>query len=88
MEFYSVLLKPSVEKDFRGLPKAILSRVFSAIENLGEEPFPSKAAKLEGMDRTFRIRIGDYRIIYEVEKTKKVITILYVRHRREVYRRF
>lgn len=88
MEFYELILKPSVEKDFRGLPKAVLNRIFSAVENLAKEPFPAKAAKLEGADKTFRIRVGDYRIVYEVEKSEKTVTILYVRYRREVYRNF
>lgn len=88
MDYYKVNLKPSVEKDFRKLSKAVLPRIFATLENLAEEPFPFKATKLEGTDKTFRIRVGDYRIIYEVETTAKVITVLYVRHRREVYRNF
>jgi mRNA interferase RelE/StbE len=86
MDSYKVILKPSVEKDLRKLSKAVLQKIFSAIENLADEPFPSKTIKLEGADKTYRIRIGDYRIVYEVETTGKLITVLYVRHRREVYR--
>lgn len=86
MDSYKVILKPSVEKDFRKLSKVVLLRVFSAIENLAVEPFPSKVTKLEGTDKTYRIRVGDYRVVYEVETTGKSITVLYVRHRREVYR--
>ena len=88
MEFYKVILQPSVEKDFRGLPKTVLLRILSAVESLAKEPFPAKVIKLEGADKTFRIRVGDYRIVYEVEKTERVITVLYVRHRREIYRKF
>ena len=88
MESYKVILKPSVEKDFRSLPKNILAKVFSAIKNLAEEPFPNRVTKLEGTDRTYRIRVGDYRIVYEIEKTEKAIIILYVRHRREIYRKY
>lgn len=88
MELYRVIIKPSVEKDFRGLPKNILVKVFSAIKNLAEESFPNRVTKLEGTDRTYRIRVGDYRIIYEIEKVEKTITILYVRHRREIYRNY
>lgn len=88
MESYKVTLKPSVEKDFRSLPKTVLARVLSAIENLAKEPFPNKITKLEGTERTYRIRIGDYRVVYEIEKTDKVIVVLYVRHRREIYRNY
>jgi mRNA interferase RelE/StbE len=86
MDSYKVILKHSVEKDFRKLSKIVLVRVFSVIESLAETPFPPKAAKLEGTDKTYRIRVGDYRIVYEVEAAGKLITVLYVRHRREVYR--
>ena len=88
MDSYKVILKPSVEKDFRILPKNILLRIFTAIENLAQEPFPPRVAKLEGTEKTFRIRVGDYRIVYEIEKAEQIITVLYVRHRREVYRNF
>lgn len=86
MVSYKVSLKPSVEKDFRKLSKTILLRILSAIDELAKEPFPPKVAKLEGTDKTYRIRIGDYRIVYEVETKRNSITILYVRHRRDVYR--
>ena len=88
MESYKVTLKPSVEKDFRSLPKTVLTRVLSAIESLAQEPFPNRAVKLEGTDRTYRIRIGDYRVVYEIEKIDKVVVVLYVRHRREIYRNY
>ena len=87
-DFYKIVLKPAVEKDFRSLPKNVLPRIFSVIENLEKEPFPPKVTKLEGTEKTYRIRVGNYRIVYEIEKAKKVITILYVRHRREIYRKF
>jgi len=88
MKSYNLILKQSVEKDFRGLSKNVLVKIFSVIDNLQAEPFPSKTTKLEGTDKTYRIRVGEYRIIYEVNKTEKIVTILYVRHRREVYRKF
>ena len=84
MASYEIRLKPAVEKDFRRLPKTVLPRVLAAIEQLGEEPFPPRALKLAGSDRLYRLRVGDYRIIYETEPG--VVTIHYVRHRRDVYR--
>jgi mRNA interferase RelE/StbE len=56
------------------------------IEKLKDEPLPHGAEKLEGAERLYRIRVGDYRIVYEVDTQAKEIMILYVRHRREVYR--
>jgi len=56
------------------------------IERLKTDPFPRQAIKLTGTERLYRIRVGDYRIIYEVDTEAKRITIHYIRHRREAYR--
>lgn len=74
MAAYNVVPKPSVEKDLRSVPKATLTRVMKEIEELGHEPFPRKTTKLEGSDALFRIRVGDYRIIYEVNRVKREVT--------------
>jgi mRNA interferase RelE/StbE len=87
MAAYNVVPKPSVEKDLRSLPKTVLTRVMKAIEGLGSEPFPRQTTKLEGSNALFRIRVGDYRIIYEVNRAKREVTIHYVRHRRDAYRK-
>jgi len=73
MASYSISLKPSVEKDLRPLPKSLVSRVMRRIDGLKT-------------DRLYRVRVGDYRIVYEVDTQIKQVTIHYVRHRREVYR--
>jgi mRNA interferase RelE/StbE len=86
MEQYEVVLKSSVEKDFRKLPKNVAEKVLLTIENLESDPLPRKVMKLEGTEKTFRLRVGDYRIIYEIDATQKLLTVLHVRHRREVYR--
>ena len=88
MDSYKIVVKTSVQKDFRSLPKETLLKVLTVIENLEKEPYPQKVSKLEGTEKTFRIRVGDYRIVYEVEKAQKTVTVLYVRHRREIYRNF
>ncbi len=72
----------------RRLPKKIVSNVWPRIEKLKDEPFPRGATKLEGAERLYRVRVGDYRIVYEVDTDAKLITIHYVRHRSEVYRNF
>ena len=86
MGSYSIDYKPSVEKDLRRLPKQLVSRVFERIEGLQSEPFPRQAIKLSGTERLYRIRVGDYRIVYEVDTQAKRITVFHVRHRREAYR--
>ncbi len=86
MEFFSISFKPSVDKDLRRLPKSLIPRVMEKIEDLKSEPFPPQAVKIPVADRLYRLRVGDYRIVYEVEVKKKIIAIHYVRHRSVVYR--
>jgi mRNA interferase RelE/StbE len=87
VDSYSVRFKPSVEKDLRPLSKPLVSRLLKRIDNLKNDPFPHGASKLSGAERLYRIRVGDYRIVYEVNTEAKQVTIHYVRHRREVYRK-
>lgn len=87
MASFKVIFKPSVEKDFRRLPKKIVSNVMGRVEKLKDEPFPRGVTKLEDAEKLYRVRVGDYRIVYEVDTDTKQITILYVRHRSTVYRR-
>ena len=86
MASYNVAFKPSVHKDFRRLPKSVVARAMKRIETLSAEPFPHGVEKLEGAERLYRIRVGDYRIVYEADTQTQQIIVLYVRHRREVYR--
>ena len=67
MASYKVVFKPSVEKDLRVLPPSVVERVFKKIEALTAEPFPRQSTKLAGAEHLYRIRIGDYRVIYSVD---------------------
>ena len=86
MSSFKVQFKPAVQKDFRSIPQRTLLRILESIEGLTTNPFPVQSIKLAGSDRLYRIRVGDYRIIYEVETEAREIMVHYVRHRREVYR--
>ena len=86
MASYSLSLKPSVEKDLRALSAPLVSRVLERIERLRDDPFPRQAIKLSDAERLYRLRVGDYRIIYEVDTPARRVTIHYIRHRREAYR--
>ena len=83
---HKIVFKPSVEKDLRGLPKTVVERVVKRIEDLRTEPFPPVCARLEAAERLFRVRVGEYRVVYEVDGKARLITVHYVRHRRDVYR--
>ena len=86
MASYKVIFKASVEKDLRALPRSMVARVFKHIEALKDEPFPRQSIKLAGAEQLYRIRIGDYRAIYSVDKDNELVIVHYVRHRRDVYR--
>ena len=78
--------KPSVEKYPRHLPADIISRSMEKIAELEFEPFLPQSIKVSGSERLHRLRVGDYRIIYEVDAKERVVTIHYIRPRSVVYR--
>jgi len=86
MASYKVILKPSVEKDLRSLPREVVKRVFRRIEMLKDDPLPRQSLKLSGAEQLYRIRVGEYRIVIGVDKEHLQVTIHHVRHRRDVYR--
>jgi mRNA interferase RelE/StbE len=86
MASYKVIFKPSVEKDVRSLPQSVVVRVFKLIEALKDEPIPRQSTKLAGAEQLYRVRVGNYRVIYGVDKDSKQVIIHYVRHRQDVYR--
>jgi len=78
--------KKSTRKDLRKLPGNTAGRVVETVESLAENPFPHGVEKLSGAQHAYRIRLGDYRIVYEVIPELKLIEIQRVRHRKDVYR--
>ena len=86
MVSYSIVYKPSVEKDLRSLPRSTVMRVTKQIDALRDDPVSRHSVKLTGSKGLYRIRVGDYRVIYGVDQDAKQVTIHYVRHRRDVYR--
>lgn len=85
MGSYKVSLKKSVEKDIRKIDKKEIARILEAIDALGEDPFPTGSRKLVGSNYTYRIRVGDYRVVYFVSTQANEILIQRVGHRKEVY---
>ena len=86
MALFSIQWRSSTRKDIRGLPRHEVARIIAAVTQLADEPFPHGSQKLTGSERTYRIRIGDYRVIYEVAGDTHVIEVQRVRHRKDVYR--
>lgn len=83
---FRVEWKKSTKKDLRRLPPATVDRVIEAVEALAENPFPHGAEKLSGSEHSYRIRLGDYRVVYEVVAEQKLVEVQRVRHRKDVYR--
>lgn len=84
---YQVLIKASAEKDIQRLPPDVRARMASAILQLGEEPRPTGVRKLKGKgEEGWRIRVGDYRVVYRIDDSLRQVIVYRVRHRREVYR--
>jgi mRNA interferase RelE/StbE len=86
MASFEVVWKRSAEKELRQMPRALIRRIVDAVIALKDDPFPPGVRKLQGAERTYRIRVGDYRVVYTVDGGRLVIEVIRVRHRREVYR--
>ena len=86
MPDYTVSFRRSAEKDLRKLDSTVQRRVLRAIDSLAIDPRPDGCRKLVGSEDAFRIRIGDYRVIYTVDDAVFIVAIESVRHRREAYR--
>ena len=86
MAKYRVLLHATVLKELRRIPAATRRKVKAAIDGLATDPIPVGAGRLRGRESAYRLRIGDYRIVYEVHATEIVVYVVGVAHRREVYR--
>ncbi len=82
---YRVELKKSVQKDFESIPKNDLRRIISAIEALADDPCPPQSKKLSGREQ-YRLRQGNYRILYSIKDDLLIIFVVAVGHRKEIYR--
>ncbi len=83
---YKLEFTTSALKEFQALETALQKRIGERILSLADEPFPSGVRKLQGVENHFRIRVGDYRVIYRVDGGRVVVVIVRIGHRRDVYR--
>ena len=86
MADYSISFTRSARKELSHLDKNVVSRIFIKIEALADNPFPSGCRKIQGAVDLWRIRVGNYRIIYQIIDQELIIEIVAVRHRRDAYR--
>ena len=85
MAVYSIFFKESVRKDLSGIASHDLKRIMERISALSENPRPAGSEKLVGQDR-YRVRQGNYRIVYSIQDTELTVWVVKVGHRKEVYR--
>ena len=85
MARYNLEFRPSVSRDLKGVPSQDLKKILARIEGLRDNPRPVGSVKLSGFEY-YRVRQGDYRIVYEIEDDKLIVIVVKVGHRREVYR--
>lgn len=83
---YSVRIKRSAERELKSLSKTALQRIIGKIRALSENPRPRGCEKLSS-DERYRVRQGDYRVVYAVDDERQVVEIVKIGHRREVYRK-
>jgi mRNA interferase RelE/StbE len=83
---YRVLLRPAAIRDLEKLETKIKSRVERVMDALAENPRPRGAKKLAGFNDEWRVRVGDYRVLYVINDRDKSLTVARVAHRSEAYR--
>jgi mRNA interferase RelE/StbE len=88
MKKYTVEVSRSAEKDIDNLPSFIVDKVWKVLESLEINPFPIGCKKLKGKGDSWRVRVGDYRIVYLLVNERVIIKIIAVKHRKDIYRQF
>ncbi len=86
MASYRIIFEKRAEKELRKLPAAARTRVKNAVDKLEHEPWPVASRHMVGFDG-YRLRVGDYRIIYTVNQQIVTIVVVRIGHRREIYKR-
>jgi mRNA interferase RelE/StbE len=86
MASYRVEITRSAAKDLQGIDRKWIPRIVAAIETLESDSRPAGCKKLVGSDHTYRLRIGDYRVVYDIQDDTLIILVVRIRHRRDVYR--
>ena len=85
MHRYAVEIMPSARKELEALPDIVLQRAAGKIDSLGASPRPSGCKKLKGHKDQWRIRVGDWRVVYIIDDTSKMVRVTRIAHRSDVY---
>lgn len=83
---YAVEIKPSAQKELESLPDHVLARVVHRLESLAHNPKPAGCKKLKGFKDQWRIRVGDWRVLYILDEASRLVSVTRIAHRRDAYR--
>lgn len=86
MDYYQIKWTNSAKKELKKLDKKIIPRLIDAVEELAKNPYPQGVKKLVNSENNYRIRVGDYRIIYEIKSSVLIIYIIKVGNRQSIYK--
>lgn len=87
MDCYKIEWKNSAKKELKRLPRHVIAKLISAVEKLPNNHFPTGYKKLVGTEHTYRLRVGDYRVVYSIQNDRLIIEIIRVAHRKHVYKK-
>ncbi|MCE5269960.1 type II toxin-antitoxin system RelE/ParE family toxin [bacterium] len=87
MSRYEITILPAALKQLESLPVGIRRRIAAGIDSLSDNPRPEGCRKLAGSDNLYRLRQGDYRVVYEVRDAVLVVLVIRLGHRKDIYRR-
>ena len=82
---YTIFIEKTAQKDLSKIPQQYQNRIIKAIQSLAKNPRPSGSKKLSGRD-AWRIRVGNYRVIYEIHDDRLIILVVVIGHRKDIYR--
>jgi mRNA interferase RelE/StbE len=83
---YTVEIRPAAERQIKKLTTVVQERIIARLEELELDPRPLGVKKLSGVDNLYRLRVGEYRIVYEIQDAVLFVVVVAVGHRREIYR--
>jgi mRNA interferase RelE/StbE len=86
MSQYRVLFKNSADRALKKLPVVVQRRIVAEVDLLAQNPRPPGVVKMSGTENLWRIRIGDYRVVYEIHDNRLIVLVLRVAHRKDIYR--
>lgn len=87
MDSFKIDPKRSLEHNLRKIDRQFIPKILDSIESLSENPFPFQSRKMKGGESSYRLRVGDYRIIYQVDTINKIVTVYHVRHGKDAYKK-